>query len=115
MRVQCSELTQVICTTWPVVVATGASVVFLQLCILTTCILCIYTSRYHHRLYTLFMYTFWYTPLCTVQCTVEYIILTVQYTLQYILSSLQCTIHSTQPVEPPLQEEQAAPGGEVHV
>ena len=35
----------VVCTTLPVVVATGAAVVFLQLCILVTCILCIYTAR----------------------------------------------------------------------
>ena len=36
---------EVVCTTWPVVIATGAAVVFLQLCILTTCILCLYTAR----------------------------------------------------------------------
>ena len=35
----------VVCTTLPVVVATGAAVVFLQLCILVTCILCIYTAK----------------------------------------------------------------------
>ena len=35
----------VVCTTLPVVVATGAAVVFLQLCILVTCILCVYTAR----------------------------------------------------------------------
>merc|ERR1712012_1403028 len=36
---------EVVCTTWPVVIATGAAVVFLQLCILTTSILCLYTAR----------------------------------------------------------------------
>jgi hypothetical protein len=36
---------EVVCTTWPVVIATGAAVVFLQLCILTTCLLCLYTAR----------------------------------------------------------------------
>jgi hypothetical protein len=36
---------EVVCTTWPVVIATGAAIVFLQLCILTTCILCLYTAR----------------------------------------------------------------------
>ena len=36
---------EVLCTTLPVVVATAAAVIFLQLCILVTCILCIYTAR----------------------------------------------------------------------
>ena len=40
---------EVVCTTWPVVIATGAAVVFLQLCILTTCILCLYTARRSKR------------------------------------------------------------------
>lgn len=36
---------EVVCTTWQVLIAAGSAVVFLQLCILVTCILCIYTAR----------------------------------------------------------------------
>lgn len=34
-----------VCTTMPVIIATGAAVIFLQLCILVTCVLCIYSSK----------------------------------------------------------------------
>jgi hypothetical protein len=44
---------EVVCTTWQVLIAAGSAVVFLQLCILVTCILCIYTARrgskYQHQ------------------------------------------------------------------
>ena len=33
------------CTTLPVVIATAAAVVFLQLCIIVTCLLCLYTAK----------------------------------------------------------------------
>jgi len=36
---------EVVCTTWPVIIATGAAVIFLQLCIISTCLLCLYTAR----------------------------------------------------------------------
>jgi hypothetical protein len=36
---------EVVCTTWPVIIATGAAVIFLQLCIISTCLLCLYTTR----------------------------------------------------------------------
>ena len=35
----------VVCTTWPVVLATCAGVVFLQLCVLATCLTCLYTQH----------------------------------------------------------------------
>jgi len=35
----------VVCTTWPVVLAASAGVVFLQLCIIATCLTCLYTSH----------------------------------------------------------------------
>jgi hypothetical protein len=34
-----------LCTTLPVVIATAAAVVFLQLCIIVTCLLCLYTAK----------------------------------------------------------------------
>ena len=40
---------ELVCTTLPVVITAGAAVVFLQLCILTTCILCLYTARRSKR------------------------------------------------------------------
>ena len=53
---------EVVCTTWPVIIATGAAVIFLQLCIISTCLLCLCTSRRrkpkqdrmpdHHSLYS---------------------------------------------------------------
>jgi len=36
---------EVVCTTWPVIIATSAAVIFLQLCIISTCLLCLYTTR----------------------------------------------------------------------
>jgi len=36
---------EVVCTTWPVIITTGAAVIFLQLCIISTCLLCLYTAR----------------------------------------------------------------------
>eukprot|EP00092_Neocalanus_flemingeri_P054613 GFUD01064337.1.p1 GENE.GFUD01064337.1~~GFUD01064337.1.p1 ORF type:complete len:322 (-),score=87.09 GFUD01064337.1:284-1126(-) len=36
---------EVVCTTWPVIIATGAAVIFLQLCIISTCLLCLCTGR----------------------------------------------------------------------
>merc|ERR1719474_1965197 len=36
---------EVVCTTWPVIIATGAAVIFLQLCIISTCLLCLCTTR----------------------------------------------------------------------
>jgi hypothetical protein len=36
---------EVVCTTWPVIIATGAAVIFLQLCIISTCLLCLCTNR----------------------------------------------------------------------
>ena len=36
---------EVVCTTMPIIIATGSAVIFLQLCILVTCVLCIYSSR----------------------------------------------------------------------
>ena len=35
----------VVCTTWPVVLATCAGVVFLQMCVLATCLTCLYTQH----------------------------------------------------------------------
>ena len=35
----------IICTSWAVVLAASAGVVFLQLCILATCLTCLYTSH----------------------------------------------------------------------
>ena len=34
-----------VCTSWPVVVALTAGIIFLQLCLLSTCLLCLYTSH----------------------------------------------------------------------
>jgi hypothetical protein len=36
---------ELLCTTLPVVIATAAAVVFLQLCIIVTCLLCLYTAK----------------------------------------------------------------------
>ena len=36
---------ELVCTTLPVVMTAGAAVVFLQLCLLTTCLLCIHSRR----------------------------------------------------------------------
>lgn len=36
---------EIVCTTWPVIIATGAAVIFLQLCIISTCLLCLYSTR----------------------------------------------------------------------
>jgi len=57
-----NEDEEVVCTTWPVIIATGAAVIFLQLCIISTCLLCLCTSRRskpkqdrmsdHHSLYS---------------------------------------------------------------
>jgi len=57
-----NETEEVVCTTWPVIIATGAAVIFLQLCIISTCLLCICTTRRskpkhdrvsdHHSLYS---------------------------------------------------------------
>jgi len=38
---------ELVCTTLPVVITAGAAVVFLQLCILTTCLLCLWSGRRH--------------------------------------------------------------------
>ena len=35
----------IVCTSWPVVLAASAGVVFLQLCIIATCLTCLYTSH----------------------------------------------------------------------
>ena len=35
---------EVVCTTLPVLITAGAALVFLQLCILATCLLCLYRS-----------------------------------------------------------------------
>jgi len=40
---------ELVCTTLPVVITAGAAVVFLQLCILTTCLLCLYSNRRSKR------------------------------------------------------------------
>ena len=37
-----------VCTSWPVVVALTAGIIFLQLCLLSTCLLCLYTSHSNH-------------------------------------------------------------------
>ena len=39
----------IICTSWAVVLAASAGVVFLQLCILATCLTCLYTSHRQMR------------------------------------------------------------------
>lgn len=36
---------ELVCTTLPVVITAGAAVIFLQLCILATCLLCLYSNR----------------------------------------------------------------------
>merc|ERR1719270_1598819 len=38
---------ELVCTTLPVAITAGAAVVFLQLCILTTCLLCLWSGRRH--------------------------------------------------------------------
>ena len=44
-QVQSQERHSELCTSWAVVVAGTAGMVFLQLCLLSTCVLCLYTSR----------------------------------------------------------------------
>ena len=47
-----SSDSDIVCTSWPVVLAASAGIVFLQLCIIATCITCLYTShkrRYQHH------------------------------------------------------------------
>ena len=41
-----------VCTSWPVLLAVTAGIIFLQLCLLSTCVLCLYTSHTSHTSHT---------------------------------------------------------------
>ena len=40
-----TERVEEVCTSWPVITATAAGILFLQLCTLAACLLCLYTDR----------------------------------------------------------------------